>query len=85
MYSLENEANNINLNAPMIMDTSGLWLRRNSLKNNVLCGHIPLVTEETKNLSEEEYKQKLIMPSLINRIPHFEDTKVRLCCEGSIL
>lgn len=76
MFSLEGKAKTTGLNTPMVMDTSGLWLRRNGLESNLLCGHIPLLTDETKNFTEHEYFQNVIKPSLINRIPDFEDTEV---------
>lgn len=77
VYSIDNKAKIIGgLNTPMIMDTSGLWLRRNGLDQNLLLGHTPLLTEETKSLSEQEYNQKVIIPSLINRIPSLENTEV---------
>ncbi|KAL0894682.1 hypothetical protein ABMA27_013227 [Loxostege sticticalis] len=76
VFSLEGKAKTTGLNTPMVMDTSGLWLRRNGLESNLLCGHIPLLTDETKNFTEHEYFQNVIKPSLINRIPDFEDTEM---------
>lgn len=76
VFSLGGKAKTTGLNTPMVMDTSGLWIKRNGLENNLLCGHIPLLTDETRNFSEDEYLNNVIKPSLINRVPDFRDTEV---------
>lgn len=53
------------------MDTSGLWLRRNGLQNNVVCGQIPSITQDS-TYSESEVFQA----SLLNRYPNFKDSEV---------
>ncbi|XP_038211684.1 FAD-dependent oxidoreductase domain-containing protein 1 [Zerene cesonia] len=76
LYSLgENSTKaTIGLNSPFVMDSSGLWLRRNGLKNNLICGQIPLKSD--KHLSNEEKYETLFKPSLYNRFPSFSDIEV---------
>ncbi|XP_045510879.1 FAD-dependent oxidoreductase domain-containing protein 1-like [Colias croceus] len=76
LYSLgENSAKaSIGLNSPLVMDSSGLWLRRNGLKNNLICGQIPVKSD--KHLSNEENYERIFKPSLHNRFPSFSDMKV---------
>lgn len=76
VYSIAGKAKETGLNTPIISDTSGLWLQRNGLENNLLCGHVPLVTAETKNLTDEEYFLNVVKPSLLNRIPNCENAEI---------
>ncbi|CAH0749070.1 unnamed protein product [Diatraea saccharalis] len=76
VYSLKDKAKDTGLNTPIISDTSGLWLQRNGLGNNLICGHIPIVTEDTKDLSEKDYYSSIIKPSVLNRISNCENTEV---------
>lgn len=59
------------------MDTSGLWLKRNGLANDLLCGMIPL-SDDSKDLQEEDYYNKFILPSLMNRLPSCNPADVSL-------
>ncbi|CAH2988631.1 unnamed protein product [Chilo suppressalis] len=78
VYSIKDKAKDMGLKVPIVTDTSGLWLQRNGLDSNLLCGHVPLVTEETKDLSGEEYYANVIKPPLINRIQNCENAEVTL-------
>ncbi|XP_052756904.1 FAD-dependent oxidoreductase domain-containing protein 1 isoform X2 [Galleria mellonella] len=77
VYSIENEAKKTGLNTPVIMDTSGLWLRRNGLDDDLFCGLVPLMAEDSKTLSKEDYYKNIIEPSLNNRFPNTIGTQVR--------
>ncbi|XP_049888086.1 FAD-dependent oxidoreductase domain-containing protein 1-like [Pectinophora gossypiella] len=77
VYSFENCVKTAGLNTPLLTDTSGLWLRRNGLDSNLLCGHVPLLTSDVKDHMGEEFLNKIILPSLINRIPDCKDVKVK--------
>ncbi|XP_075992157.1 FAD-dependent oxidoreductase domain containing lethal (2) 37Bb [Anticarsia gemmatalis] len=76
VYSVEGKASETGLCTPMVMDTTGLWLMRNGMENNLLCGNLPLMKDDTKNMSEQEYLEKLIKPSLINRFPSCENAEI---------
>lgn len=78
IYSIETEGNISGLNTPTIMDTSGLWLKRNGLENNFIFGHIPFSTPDTTTLSEDEYYKNILEPSLYNRFPQLKGKKVIL-------
>ncbi|XP_060805015.1 FAD-dependent oxidoreductase domain-containing protein 1 isoform X1 [Amyelois transitella] len=69
IYAICDEDRMTHLNTPLIMDTSGVWLRKDGLTNNLLCGHVPFTSEESKNMSEEEFLKKIIEPSVNNRFP----------------
>ncbi|XP_063838810.1 FAD-dependent oxidoreductase domain-containing protein 1 [Ostrinia nubilalis] len=77
VFSLAEKAKTTGLNTPMVMDTSGLWIRRNGLEDNLLCGHVPLLKDEAKTLSEQEFYANIVKPSLINRIT--ECDKIDMC------
>jgi hypothetical protein len=79
VYSIEDMAKETGLHTPIITDTSGLWIRRNGLDNNLLCGHIPLMIKETINLTNEEYYDNIVKPSIYNRIPKCENSEVTGC------
>ncbi|CAK1549812.1 unnamed protein product [Leptosia nina] len=77
VYSIENtgsQSQNIGISSPLVMDTTGLWLRRNGLNNNLLCGQIPLQSD--KHLSENDNYELLLKPSLQNRFHNLLDGKV---------
>ncbi|XP_059059425.1 FAD-dependent oxidoreductase domain-containing protein 1-like [Achroia grisella] len=76
IYSIENEAKKTGLNTPIVMDTSGLWLRRNCLEDNLLCGLVPLIRDDSKTLSKEDYYKNIIEPTLINRFPNTTGAQV---------
>lgn len=67
MYSIQDKASELGLSTPHVMDTSGLWLRRNGLENDLLFGMVPL-SDDSKDLSEEEYYNQFILPSIKNRL-----------------
>ncbi|XP_022820540.1 FAD-dependent oxidoreductase domain-containing protein 1-like [Spodoptera litura] len=69
IYSIQDKAVETGLRTPLVMDTTGLWLMRNGLGNDLLCGTLPLMTDDTKNVSKKEYLENVIKPSLINRFP----------------
>lgn len=60
------------------MDTSGLWLRRDGLEDNLLCGQNPIISLHTNTMTEEEYFNNIIKPALINRVPGSKDVEVRI-------
>ncbi|KAJ2953547.1 hypothetical protein O0L34_g1149 [Tuta absoluta] len=76
VYSIEDSAHKTGIHTPLVTDTSGLWIRRNGLESDLLCGHVPLLTTDIKDSLGEEYLQKLILPALINRVPNCKDAKV---------
>lgn len=61
----------LGLNSPFVMDTSGLWLRRNGLQNNLVCGQIPSIRQDSTYSDREVFQA-----SLLNRFPHFKDSEV---------
>lgn len=68
----------LGLNTPHVMDSSGLWIKRNgTLESNLLCGMLPL-SDNSKDLSEEEYYNNLILPSIKNRLSNCDITKVSI-------
>ncbi|CAG5021462.1 unnamed protein product [Parnassius apollo] len=77
IYSIDDENIKASINTPCIMDTSGLWLRRNGLKNNFLCGHTPLVNNDVKELLTDEYFTNIIQPSLLNRYNYRKEDQVK--------
>lgn len=72
VYAIENEANKMSfgLNTPLIMDTSGLWLRRNGLQNNLICGLIPPL--KPTDIPDRD----IFHASICNRYPGCVDSKV---------
>ncbi|XP_072936417.1 FAD-dependent oxidoreductase domain-containing protein 1 [Epargyreus clarus] len=77
VYSIQNnpEALPVGLNTPFIMDTSGLWFRRNQLENNSLCGLIPSFDINNNEHLKDEL-DTLIKPSLVNRFPGCKNIKI---------
>ncbi|CAH2243105.1 FAD-dependent oxidoreductase domain-containing protein 1-like [Pararge aegeria] len=75
IYSIETAKSGmpVGLNAPLVMDTSGLWLRRNGLQSNLLCGQIPSIKKDS-GYSDTD----IFQASLLNRYPHFKDAEVNL-------
>ncbi|XP_023940297.1 FAD-dependent oxidoreductase domain-containing protein 1 [Bicyclus anynana] len=73
-FSIENPKNEmaLGLNSPFVMDTSGLWLRRNGLQNSLLCGQIPSIKDDSNHSASEVFQA-----SLLNRYPHFKDSEVK--------
>lgn len=76
IYSIVQKDTKMDLTTPFILDTSGLWLKRNGLENDVLCGHIPVMSIDNSNLMEEEYFSKIIKPAIENRIPSFKSAVI---------
>ncbi|XP_045762149.1 FAD-dependent oxidoreductase domain-containing protein 1-like [Maniola jurtina] len=75
IYSIENAKNDlaVGLNSPFVMDTSGLWLRRNGLQNNLLCGQIPSIRQDSGYSDTEVFQA-----SLVNRYPHLKDSEIKV-------
>ncbi|CAH2104779.1 unnamed protein product [Euphydryas editha] len=73
VYSIENEANkmSIGLNTPYIMDTSGLWLRRNGIQNNLICGLVPPL--KVTDIPDSD----IFHSSLHNRYPGCGESKIQ--------
>ncbi|KAJ0181761.1 hypothetical protein K1T71_002483 [Dendrolimus kikuchii] len=78
IYSIKQKTILPGLTTPSVMDTSGLWLRRNGLENNLLCGHIPIPSLKSKDMVEEEYFSSIIKPALVNRVPSCEDAEINI-------
>ncbi|XP_021189216.3 FAD-dependent oxidoreductase domain-containing protein 1 [Helicoverpa armigera] len=76
IYSVPDKASEIGLNIPLVTDTTGLWLMRNGLESNLLFGNLPLIKEETKSGSQNDYFKSIIEPSLLNRVPSCDKTKI---------
>ncbi|KAJ8729517.1 hypothetical protein PYW08_001098 [Mythimna loreyi] len=76
IYSIQGKATELGLKTPIVTDTTGLWLMRNGLESNLLCGNLPLLTDDTKNISKSDYFKKVIEPSLLNRVPSCNNTKI---------
>ncbi|XP_026487398.2 FAD-dependent oxidoreductase domain-containing protein 1 [Vanessa tameamea] len=74
VYSIENEGSKMSfgLNTPFIMDTSGLWLKRDGLQKKLICGQIPLIKQD-KNISYSD----ILYSSLHNRYPECVKSKVK--------
>ncbi|CAH4003710.1 unnamed protein product [Pieris brassicae] len=77
IYSVECSTgqSNIALNSPIVMDTSGLWIRKNGLHNNILCSQIPLKSDNV--MTPEENFERLLKPSLDNRFPNLTNAKIQ--------
>lgn len=60
------------------MDTTGLWLMRNGLQSNLICGSLPMMVDDTKDMSEDDYFNNIIKPSLLNRFPTWANAKVTI-------
>ncbi|XP_068620931.1 FAD-dependent oxidoreductase domain-containing protein 1 [Battus philenor] len=76
IYSIQDEMMKASLNTPVIMDTSGLWLRRNGLESNFFCGYHPLTTNKPKELLDGNYFKNVILPSISNRYPIIKEQQV---------
>lgn len=59
------------LGFPFIMDTSGLWLRRNGLQSNLISGQIPSL-DKNLDISNRE----IFNSCLYNRFPDSQNTEV---------
>ncbi|XP_023246545.1 FAD-dependent oxidoreductase domain-containing protein 1 [Copidosoma floridanum] len=73
------------LNTPMTIDPSGMYFRREGLNNNYICGLSPEEHEEpaTDNLDVDyEFFNNKIWPKLANRVPAFENLKVKSAWAG---
>ncbi|KOB68014.1 FAD oxidoreductase [Operophtera brumata] len=66
-FARVDKASELGLHAPHVIDTSGLWLRRNGLENNLLFGMVPL-SDDSKDMPEEDYYNNIILPSIKNRL-----------------
>lgn len=77
VYSIEDKATETGLCTPLIMDTTGLWLKGNGLENNLLCGNIPMMKDDAKDaMSDVEYFNNIVEPSLVNRFPNCKNAKI---------
>ncbi|KAI8427720.1 hypothetical protein MSG28_002156 [Choristoneura fumiferana] len=76
VYSIENSAKSTGLNTPLMMDTSGVWLKKGGLGSDLLCGAIPVLSPSATGLTAEDHVEQIIKPSLVNRIPQFQKAKV---------
>ncbi|XP_032529975.2 FAD-dependent oxidoreductase domain-containing protein 1-like [Danaus plexippus] len=76
VYSIEETNNDVpaDLNSPYVMDTSGLWLIKNGLRNNVMCGQIPSFLKDN-DISVQEH---MFRTSLTTRYPKLSKSKVKL-------
>ncbi|XP_050361785.1 FAD-dependent oxidoreductase domain-containing protein 1 [Nymphalis io] len=74
VYSIENEGNEMSfgLNMPYIMDTSGLWMKRDGLRKKLICGQIPPIKHDT-SISDSD----VFYSSLHNRYPDCVNSKVK--------
>uniref|UniRef100_A0A2A4IXJ2 FAD-dependent oxidoreductase domain-containing protein 1 n=1 Tax=Heliothis virescens TaxID=7102 RepID=A0A2A4IXJ2_HELVI len=77
VYSVQEKAVEIGLNLPLVMDTTGLWLMRNGLETNLLCGNLPLMKDDAKSMSKDDYFNSILEPSLLNRVPSCDKTKIQ--------
>ncbi|KAF9411253.1 hypothetical protein HW555_009910 [Spodoptera exigua] len=78
IYSIEDIAVKTGLNTPLVTDTTGLWLMRSGLGSNLLCGTLPLMNDDTKNMSKTDYLENVIKPSLVNRFPMCKNVKLEI-------
>lgn len=76
VYSVLDKGTETGLATPIVMDTTGLWVMRNGLESNLFCGNIPLINDDSKNMSENDYFENIIKPSLLNRIPSCSNAQV---------
>lgn len=73
-----------NLNTPIVNDTSGCFFRRENLTNLYMASKIPRkenieTMEDISNenlLDDENYFQREILPSLVERVPSFKNSKL---------
>ncbi|XP_024904965.1 FAD-dependent oxidoreductase domain-containing protein 1 isoform X3 [Pteropus alecto] len=73
------------LETPFIADTSGVYFRREGLGNNYLGGRSPTEEEEPDpgNLEvDHDFFQDRVWPQLAQRVPAFENLKVRRAWAG---
>ncbi|XP_039728676.1 FAD-dependent oxidoreductase domain-containing protein 1 isoform X1 [Pteropus medius] len=73
------------LETPFIADTSGVYFRREGLGNNYLGGRSPTEEEEPDpgNLEvDHDFFQDKVWPQLAQRVPAFENLKVRRAWAG---
>ncbi|KAI1289970.1 FAD-dependent oxidoreductase domain-containing protein 1 [Halotydeus destructor] len=67
------------LDFPFLVDSSGVWVRREGLGGNFVCGKCPLADEEPDNSNldvDYNYFEQEIWPHLANRVKAFENIKV---------
>ncbi|CAH0603230.1 unnamed protein product [Chrysodeixis includens] len=76
VYSVLDKGSETGLGTPLVTDTTGLWLMRNGLESNLFCGNIPLINDDSKNMTESDYFESIIKPSLLNRVPSCGDAKI---------
>ncbi|XP_064616339.1 FAD-dependent oxidoreductase domain-containing protein 1-like [Liolophura sinensis] len=73
------------LEAPLTIDNSGMYFRREGIAGNYLCGSSPEEDEEpevnTLNV-DYEYYNDCVWPLLAHRIPKFENSKLRSAWAG---
>lgn len=71
------------LETPMIIDTSGVYVRREGLGGNYICGASPPVEPETSDLQVDyNFFQDFVWPQLAHRIPAFESLKLMSAWAG---
>lgn len=78
VYSVEGVGTQTGLYTPMVMDTTGLWLMRKGFSDNLLCGTLPMMKDDTKGTPDEEYFNDIIKPSLLNRFPNCTNAVIKM-------
>jgi len=80
VYVFDCPKNPPGLNAPMTIDYTGAYFRRDGLGGKFLCGLSPELEDEpeTTNLDvNHEYFDRCVWPILANRVPAFNELKVK--------
>ncbi|KAG6446280.1 FAD-dependent oxidoreductase domain-containing protein 1 [Manduca sexta] len=72
-YIIKGKAAETGLSTPLVNDSSGFWLRRNGLDNNLLCGQLPSINPEHQN----EIDIDTIKCSLQNRFSNYENCEIQ--------
>ncbi|XP_012284664.1 FAD-dependent oxidoreductase domain-containing protein 1 isoform X2 [Orussus abietinus] len=73
------------LNTPLTVDPTGTYFRREGLQGNYICGRSPDLDEEplTADLEvDHDFFRNKIWPPLANRVPAFENIKVKSSWAG---
>uniref|UniRef100_A0A1B6F2Q8 FAD-dependent oxidoreductase domain-containing protein 1 n=1 Tax=Cuerna arida TaxID=1464854 RepID=A0A1B6F2Q8_9HEMI len=73
------------LKTPLVVDPSGMYVRREGTSDNYLCGRSPDPEDEPscENLDVDyDYFNEKIWPTLANRVPVFESLKVKSAWAG---
>ncbi|XP_041978619.1 FAD-dependent oxidoreductase domain-containing protein 1 [Aricia agestis] len=74
-----NAKDKLKFDTPYIMDTSGLWLRRNGLDNTFICSQIPALKKE--GFTEQELYNNVLKPCLLNRLHGYTDADISVLSE----